>query len=304
MELIVIEKNGRQKTFQVEKGVTRVGSSAVCDVKLSSAEVQPLHLQIFYSLRQPDRCKVLNIGSEISVNIQGNRQRLLSSASLEMTGGDEILIDTYKLLFRLPILSGIIRTSNFIDAALSFPTPVLYAEIPTIGTLTVCNTGKNPSCQFQVRVGGLPGDCFRLDPVPMMYPDVPEQFLVYIFHQKRYPKAGFHEIKLTISEINAYPGEEVILRQQIYVMPVFETTLELQDDMPPREVVSEKPLGMTSSMPNRESSASAVAPSLSSSPNQPDSATSQQVRKLQQGAPEDYWTETGVNIASEKNTTA
>ena len=289
MELILIEQNGLEKSFSIEKGVTRVGSAPVCDVKLSPQIGAPLQLQIFYAAQQPDRCKVLNIGPEIQVNCQGSRQKLVSSASLEMRGGDELFIDTCKLVFKLPASSGVMRASSSIDASLSFPNPVLYPDIPNVGTLTIRNTGKSASCQFQVRVNGLPGDCFRIDPAPLMYPDAQEHFLVHLFHRERYPRAGFHELKLIISASKTYPGEEVMIRQPIYVMPLFRTEIELQDDLPVRDIVIEKQPTASFSPSDPETPVAPIAV-VSAVTVQP----VEKVRKLEQNVPEDYWTQTDV----------
>lgn len=287
MELILIEQNGREKSFPINKGVVRVGSAPICDIKLPSQTSAPLQLQIFYSVQQPDRCKVMNIGPEIWVNRQGSRQKLASSTNLEMSSGDELFIDTCKLIFKLPATSGVMRASSSIDASLSFPNPVLYPDIPNVGILTIRNTGKSASCQFQVRVNGLPGDCFRVDPPPMLHPNAQEQFLVYLFHRGRYPKAGFHEIKLIISASSTYPGEEVVIRQQIYVMPIFQTEIELQDDLPVRDIVIEKHPAASFSPADSESFATPIA-AVSATTAQP----AQKARKLEQNIPEAYWAET------------
>jgi len=240
MELLLIEQNGLETSFPIDKGVTRVGSASNCHVKLPAKIGAPLQLQVFYALQQPDRCKVQNIGPEIWVKCQGSRQKLATSTSLEMRSGDELFIDTCKLIFTLSSSSGVMRTSSSFDASLSFPHPVLYPDIPNVGTLTIRNTGKSASCQFQVRVNGLPGDCFQIDPAPLLHPGAQEHFLIHLFHRERYPRAGFHEIKLIISASNTYPGEEVMICQQIYVMPFSQTEIELQDDLPVRDIVTEK----------------------------------------------------------------
>lgn len=289
MELLLTEKNGREKSYPLHKGVTRVGSAPFCDVQLPLQGIAPLQLQIFYAVQQPDRCKVINIGPEIWVNQQGSRQKLTSSSTLEMVSGDELLIDTNRLIFKLPATSGVTRTSSSIATALSFPNPVLYPDIPSVGTLTLRNTGKSASCQFQVRVSGLPGDCFRIDPAPLLYPNAEEHFLLHLFHRGRYPKAGFHEIKLIISASNTYPGDEVIIRQQIYVTPIFDAKMELQDDLPVNNLIKEKhPMASFS-----RADADALVPPIAAV-----SATTVQpvekVRKLEQNIPEDYWAETGA----------
>ena len=289
MELLLIEKNGREKAFPIHKGVTRLGSASTCDVQLSPQICAPLQLQIFYAVQQPDRCKVMNIGPEIWVNHQGNRQKLASSANIEMMSGDEILIDSYKFVFKLPTPSGITRKSSSIDASLSFPNPILYPDIPNIGTLTIRNTGKSASCQFQVRVNGLPGDCFRIDPTPLLHPNAEEHFLIHLFHRARYPKAGFHEIKLIISASNTYPGEEVIIRQQIYVTPIFDAKIELQDDLPISNLVVEKhPLAAFS--PSDSDALIAPIVAVSAVTTQP----AEKVLQLEQNSTEDYWAETGA----------
>lgn len=287
MELI-IEQNGREKIFKIDKGVTKVGSASICDIKLPPQIGAPLQLQIFYAVQQPDFCRVLNIGPEILVNYQGNRQKLASSANFEMRNGAELFIDNCKLTFKLPAASGVTRTSSSIDASLSFPNPVLYPDSPSVGTLTVRNKGKSASCQFQVRVSGLPGECFRVDPPPVLHPNGQGQSLVHLFHRVRYPQAGFHELKLIVSASDTYPGEEVVIRQQIYVKHVFDAKIELLDDRPPGSVLEKHPAASFS----RSDSESFAAPIAAVSPAIVPSVD--KVRKLEQNIPEDYWTDTDV----------
>jgi len=239
MELLISEQNGWTKSFEVQKGVTRIGNLPTNDISLSAPTIAPLHLQIFYSPQQPQSCKVLNLGTEILISRQGNQQKLDSYTTIELGGGDELSLDVYKIALKLPVSTGIMRSSSSIEASLLFAETVLHPDMLNVGILSIKNTGKKQFCQFRVHLSGLTGDCFQIDPAPLMHPDAQEQLHITLFHRGLYPKAGFQEIKLSVSAPESYPGEEVVICQGIYVMPFFDIALELHDDLPAHEIIIE-----------------------------------------------------------------
>ena len=64
-----------------------------------------------------------------------------------------------------------------------------------------------------------------------MYSGAQEEVRIQIFHRILYPPAGRQTIVLKVSAPESYPGEELIIRQGIYVTPVFKQALELFDDV-------------------------------------------------------------------------
>jgi hypothetical protein len=95
------------------------------------------------------------------------------------------------------------------------------ATFATTGVLTLKNAGEHSACQFRVDIEGLPADCFQIDPIPLMYSGAQEEVRIRIFHRILYPPAGLQTIVLKISAPESYSGEELIIRQDIYVTPVF-----------------------------------------------------------------------------------
>jgi hypothetical protein len=243
---------------------------------------------------------VLNLGSELRVNRQGGQLLLGSFSNLDLGAGDEILIDTYTLTFRLPTFIGITRASASIAASLLFQDTVLFPDAANIAVLTLHNTGKVFPCQFQVRLNGLPGDCFRIDPVPLLHANAQEQIRISLFHRTTYPTAGFHELKLSVSAPKAYPGEEVLIRQKIYVKPFFEPAIALQDDFPARAVVLDGPKPVEDLPQPPASPTPRETPLEPEPPPVPVADVSkprfvERVLKLEQNAPDDYWNEASVS---------
>ena len=84
----------------------------------------------------------------------------------------------------------------------------------------------------------------QVDPVPLLYPGAQEDVRVQLFHRKLYPAAGAQELIIVVSSPASYPGEQVIIRQGIYVNPVLEHTVKIIDDMS-REEQGEEGQGVT-----------------------------------------------------------
>jgi hypothetical protein len=82
-----------------------------------------------------------------------------------------------------------------------------------------------------VTVDGLSSECYRVDPLPILYPGAEEDVRIQFFHRSVTPPAGYHHIIVTITAPLSYPGEQVILQQELYVNPSLQTGLQVKDDM-------------------------------------------------------------------------
>jgi len=233
MELIITEQNGWKKSIKVQNALTRIGSAPASDIQLNSPGINPVHLQLHYSEETPSTCKLLNLGSEITVLQSGVRSTVLSYLTTEINDADEVFLGDYTIQFKLLAASKSASESGSIKAVLAFADATLHAGSTCTGVLSIKNAGLQSACQFHVTLGGFPADCMRVDPVPLLYPGAQEDIKVELFHRKLYPTAGVKELVVTISAPNSYPGEQVHIQQGIYVAPVFEQTLELFDDLTP-----------------------------------------------------------------------
>ncbi|MCP4142915.1 MAG: hypothetical protein GY755_21945 [Chloroflexi bacterium] len=229
MKLIIVDYNGWEKTVMLDKAVVRIGSTNASDIELSSPQIAPTHLQIHY-LPEAFGSKVMNLGDEVKV-VRGEYQEVLRSyASTELANGDEILLGDYRIRVQLPIITKTVQTSHSLSATLLFENSTLYDHSPSTGWLTIKNTGEQSPCQFHVSVSGIPADCIKIDPIPVLYAGAEEEVRVQIFHQGLYPLAGFNDLTIRVFAPSDYPGEQVLIEQGIYVMPVFRQHLVIGDD--------------------------------------------------------------------------
>lgn len=239
MKLLISEEGGFRKEYVIARAVTRIGSAPANDLQLRSPNISPFHLQILYTRDMPDRCKVVNLSGEAIAFVSAGQENLLPGyVPVEVSAGDEIRLHATRLVFELPLTTGVLSTSNQISAALALPEPVLRPNTTLVGRIVLKNEGGQPSCQFQVEVGGLPEDCYQVDPIPLMYAGAQEDVNIRFFHRQTYPPAGFQSVTISVTAPASYPGEQVILQQGVYVTPVLEQELQILDDMPaPKAVV-------------------------------------------------------------------
>jgi hypothetical protein len=231
MELLIFEKSGWSMPVKIERATTRIGSAASNDVRLQSAQIAAVHLQVFYSPDLPSSCKVVNMANDIQVKIGQDTRQLSKYGRLDIYDGNEIMLGDYRIKFNLPINSRVVQSAKLIEASLIFAEAVLRPEYETVGQLTVKNAGERPKCQFQVDIDGLPEDCYQIDPIPLMYPGAREEVRVRIFHRQLYPPAGLQKIIFKISAPESYPGENFVIEQGLYVWPVFDQSFDLIDDV-------------------------------------------------------------------------
>lgn len=235
MELTIIEQNGWKKSIEFEKAIIRIGSAPTNDIQLTSPEIAPVQLQLHYLRDNPSTCKVLNLGSDVVVWQNHSQAVLPPYAITHISNGDEIVLGEYRVQFKLPFAASMISESSSIQANLSFPDATLRMNQAAVGILSLKNTGLHSACQFEVELHGLPPDCMQVDPVPLLYPGAQEDVKVQLFHRKLYPAAGAQELIVKVSSPASYPGEQVVIRQGIYVAPALEHSIEIFDDMVRKE---------------------------------------------------------------------
>ena len=230
MKLIIIEQNGWKKEIKTEKAVIRIGSAPSNDIYLNSPQIASVHLQA-HSLPTESECRVLNLGSKVIISRNDVQDVILPYAKAEIRDGDEVLLGEYRIQFELPFTTKMIQKADSLEASLQFPSTTISPHRATIGWLTIKNIGSQSPCQFHVSLSGLPADCIQIDPVPLLYSGAEEEVRIQLFHQTLYPSAGMKDLVIRVSAPNHYPREQVIIRQGIYVEPIFEQSLELVDDL-------------------------------------------------------------------------
>ncbi|MFO7585683.1 MAG: hypothetical protein R6W69_13230 [Anaerolineales bacterium] len=231
MQITIFEENGFKKQIEIDKAVTRIGSSPASDIQLRSPHVSPFHLQVLYTRDAPDRCKIINLAAETaSLFSNGHETPLAAYAATEALGGDELQMEGFRLRFELPLTSGTLSTSHKISASIALPEPVLRPNATLLGRISLKNEGENTSCQFQVEVSGFSEDCYQIDPVPLIYAGGQEEVNIRFFHRQTRPQAGFQSVTISVTAPESYPGEQVSIQQGIYVAPMLEQTMVIRDD--------------------------------------------------------------------------
>jgi hypothetical protein len=231
MELTIVDKNGWSKTVKLHKAITKIGSANINDIQLDSDLISPVHLQFIYSPETPSSCKLTNLSDEVIIHTGFDDITLPPYQSIDLWDGYEIEAGDYYLIPKLPLTAGLIQTSSKIDATLSIPDPILRPGYPTIGQLLITNKGDQTDCQFDVNLRGLPDDCWEVDPIPLMFPGAQESIRVDLFHQGHYPQAGPREIIFSVTAPEHYPNEELVIKQDVFVTPVYVHMLEVIDDI-------------------------------------------------------------------------
>jgi hypothetical protein len=239
MQITILEENGFKKQIEIDKAVTRIGSSPASDIQLRSAQISPFHIQVLYTREAPDRCKIINLATETtSLLSNGQEIPLASYATAEALSGDELHLAGFRLRFELPLTSGTLSTSHKISASIALPEPILRPNASLLGRISIKNEGTNNSCQFHIEVSGFPEDCFQIDPVPLMYAGGQEDVNIRFFHRQTHPHAGFQSVTICITAPGSYPGEQASIQQGIYVAPILNQTLVIHDDMPKSQPVA------------------------------------------------------------------
>jgi hypothetical protein len=233
--LKITERDGWGKVFPLDKSVIKIGSGPYCDVQLTSADIAPLHLQVFYSTELPTSCRVVNLASPVEYRHRTETERIDSLTTTDLHNGCRIRLGDYTIGFSLPLSGEVEEQPRSIAANLHFSSQVLRPGAPIEGLLTVKNLGSEKTCQFQVALSGLPSDCYLIDPIPLIYPSAQEEVRVQLFHKTTYPPAGRTQILLTVTAPVSYPGEVLVIEQEIDIAPVFDLQLEVFDDLHPLE---------------------------------------------------------------------
>jgi hypothetical protein len=238
MKLTILEENGAKHLITLEKAVTRVGSSPANDICLRSPGISPVHLQIFYNNAAPAICKIANLAAPTALRAQGNNQTLPPYGTTELRAGDEILLESFRLVLQLPITSATLNTSQKLSAEFFMHDPTLRPETPAVGRILLKNIGERPASQFHITISGIPQTCYQIDPVPLLYPGAQEEVNVRFMHRHTEPTAGFHTLTITVSAPGVYPGEQTSLQQGIYVLPHLGQHLQILDDMPAPQAIN------------------------------------------------------------------
>lgn len=231
MELLLVEKNGWSKPVKIERAITTIGSGSDSNIQLPSTNINSDHFQLLFSVETPNKCKLVNFASPVSVLSKQSPFQINTYGSIDLLNGDQIFIGDYTISIKLDSAPNKIQTGEMINAELNIREMTLNPGFGISGLITVKNSGSQSACQFQIDIEGLPEGCYQLDPVPLLYPGGSEEVRLKIFHVGHAPAAGNHTFYIRVTSPESYPGEECVIDQNIFVTPTPNYTITLIDDL-------------------------------------------------------------------------
>ncbi len=231
----VVDINGWEKTFSLEKAILMVGSAPHNDIILPSTHgsgVSALHLQLIHPQADQDNLQVLNLStSQVvlkrptlldGIPIAGNTSRGLEN-------GDSLQLGEFTLTFDIQPTFGIVRKvrTDHLGLSLTLPGRQLRSGSRLSGQISLINYGENSRCQFEIELVGLPAQCYQIDPAPILYPKSEEHLQIRFFHRGTAPVAGFQTFTLRVTAPMAYPLEEAVLTETLDVTPIYQFGMQI-----------------------------------------------------------------------------
>ncbi len=245
----IINKAGWAKQIDIEKALLLVGSQESNDIVLPEeygSGVAPRHLQLICPKSPGSEYRLINLsGSEIQLF----SRQMVSKGVIQLHGtkpidnGDTILIGEFQLQFELLVYKRCIiekRTAN-LGIKLELPDQPLRPGKKLAGILELTNYGDSRRCQFDIDLEGLPLDCYKISPAPMLYPGATEELQMVFLHRTTQPEAGQHCVKITASAPGTYPSEMIEIDLPLLVEPVHQFALQILDRDPQQIMETSQP---------------------------------------------------------------
>jgi hypothetical protein len=252
----ITDKDGWRKAFPLQRPLIHIGSDPKNDIVLEVSRgsgVAPRHLQLI-AVPGSRGYRAINLGDrDITLGDSGNRF-LLPRSAVDIPDGECLRLGDYSLVFRIgevgaerpastagreavsrgvvgePAVTGPRRekSSASIGLRLSLPRTELDPGSPLEGVITVRNLGNEAGVQFRLEVEGLDADCYEVGPGPILFPNVEKGVSLRLYHPRRSSLlAGRYQIHIRAAAPEAYPGESVMISQEIQVLPFYSHALRL-----------------------------------------------------------------------------
>jgi hypothetical protein len=227
----VSDKYGWVKSFPLEKALVMIGSASSNDIVLAEERgsgVAPLHLQVICSDKHISNLKIINLmNSPIPCVKFKTSQSILITANraVDLEDKDQITLGDFILTLSV-VNMGISLSSrtDHIGLDLEIPSLNLRKNSKLAGQICLTNFGDTSRSQFEIDLEGLPGECYQIDPAPLLFPGAKEQLDIRFFHRTTMPSAGSCPVAIRVYSPESYPTEEVRLEFNLEVDPVFEFT--------------------------------------------------------------------------------
>ena len=230
MKIRLINEQDWQKIYDFDKSIVRVGSQMNCDVQIKGKDIKPLVLQIVRSGEHDPRFVMRTFDDNVSLS-RGDQVFACQAVTPQLLmDGDTVSFNTFRMIINLEDEHTRTRTSPHIEAEMFLQKRELQPDMPINGALKLKNLGTEKACQFRMNISGIPNECLKSSPLPYLYPGGEGTVGFMITHLQTRPDPGFHTVSISVSAPEEYFGETLEFNQDIYVMPVFENEIILDDD--------------------------------------------------------------------------
>jgi hypothetical protein len=240
----VVDRNGWRRQVPLTKAIVYIGSAPGNDVVLENAHgggISPRHLQLIPG--PGGGFRLVNLGGG---PVTLGEKTVAPHAVADVLNGDQIRLGEFTLTLRgsalpltadqpaatvsaAPAPAGVqAAPSQSIQLRLNLTDTLLLPARPVAGSVTVRNTGGQPSVQFRFDIDGLPPDCFEIDPGPILFPNAEKEVAFHLHHPRspRYP-VGDHRVGIRATAPAGYPGEQAVVSFSVQIAPYYNHVLRL-----------------------------------------------------------------------------
>ena len=230
MKIRILNEYDWEKTYYLDKSIIRVGNQVSCDVQLRDGKVPALLMQIVRSGGTEVHYKMRFFSDNILLT-RGDQTFPASQLSpYDILDGDKVTFDKYRFILGIEDDITRVRTSDHMRAEMNLSKSELALDSAITGVVNLTNLGTEKPCQFRMTIKGIPEECLQSAPLPYLYPGGSSSVGFLISHLRTKPAPGFYTVSITINAPDEYFGESLEFNQDIYVLPVFDNEIILEDD--------------------------------------------------------------------------
>ncbi len=251
MRIRIINDKDWERSYELDKSIIRVGSQVTCDVLINDTDVPALMMQITRTGTIDIRNSMRFFAANIILTRGDQSFPAEMNLPYEVLDGDKISFSRYRMIIELDSDKSRVRQSEHMRAEMFLSDRDLSPERPISGGLLLKNLGTQRPCQFRMNIKGIPSECLYSSPLPYLHPGASSSVGFTISHLKTKPAPGFHTVSITLSAPDDYYGEMLEFNQDIYVRPVFDNVMILEDDTDRLETAQQKEnAGGSGKLPN------------------------------------------------------
>ena len=223
----VTDKAGWSRVFALEKAIILIGNDPVSDILLPAGPeitTAPVSLQLICEGQSPARIKAINLRHNIIPRFNLNSLRsnpILPQQTTELVEGDQLTIGSYLLVFTLTGQGfRLAQRSEHLGVELLLPALDLCPDASLDGEIRLTNFSQQVHLQLDLDIEGLPHECFRIDPAPLLHAGGSETLSVRFFHRGSQPPMGVCRATLKAAAPHAFVLESISIPFTLNVKPL------------------------------------------------------------------------------------